>query len=135
MKRITLTLCVLLAMVTVSDSACWKCKTAKGVLFTDTPPQKDADCEWLGRCSNTYNEATDRESKAKDAALTQRTSEQRQRESEDKRRNEADVRQRNAQSYAEQVEREKRASQNELNSKVIRIIKDTTDSLRNRPHN
>lgn len=120
MKRIALTLCVLLALVTASNAACYNCKTSKGTLFTDNPPQ-DAECEWLGRCSKTYSEEQQRASKAKDALYDQATAIRYQKEEADKNRNIAEIQRRNDRSNSEQREREIQGKQNELNSMVKRL--------------
>ena len=117
MKQIVLTLCILLFLAIVANAACYKCKTSKGTVFTDSPPQ-DAECELLGQCTNTYSESMEQELKARDAALTKATSLQRQNEAKDKERMLSEIQRRKEQSDSDQRKRDIQSKQNELNSMV-----------------
>lgn len=57
MMRIALSFLVLLTLVSTTEAACWKCRTTKGIIFTDNPLQ-DTECERLASCSNTVSEPT-----------------------------------------------------------------------------
>jgi hypothetical protein len=83
MKQIVLTLCILLSLGIVANAACYKCKTSKGTVFTDSPLQ-DADCEMLAKCNNTYSEALERQLKSKDEAQDRETAARRRNEEKEK---------------------------------------------------
>jgi hypothetical protein len=117
MKRTALTLCVIMAMGTLANAACYKCVNSKGdVSFTDNPSQ-DVKCEWLAKCSSTYNEEMERENEKKDAISRSQWEEAEARKSELKqqemdakklelKQKELELRQRELDATADQAQKE-----------------------------